>query len=211
MQWGALKTAVASWANRNDLTAQMGVFLLLAEERIYNGDPVNSIEPLRCAEMIATASLTPASGVLTMPDGYLELLRLRDAAARVVLTPVSEDKLGDIEGFGAGSPFRFAVRGGKVIVAPGATSTSALEAVYYGKLTTPSADGDENAIMARYPSIYLHALLIEAAGYLADDEMQARATRAYVSAMAGAQAADKRAEAGGLSALTIRSDTWGQV
>lgn len=211
MQWGALKTAVSAWANRNDLTAQMGTFLLLAEERIYSGDPVNNIEPLRCAEMIVTASLTPVAGVLTMPAGYLELLRLRDAASRVVLTPVSEDKIGDIEGYGTGLPFRFAVRGGKIITAPGATSTSALEAVYYGKLTTPSDDADENAIMARYPSIYLHALLIEAAGYLADDEMQARALRSYVSAMAGAQAADKRAEAGGLSALAIRSDTWGQV
>lgn len=211
MQWGALKTAVAAWANRNDLTAQMGTFLLLAEERIYTGDPVNNIEPLRCAEMIVTASLTPASGVLTMPAGYLELLRLRDAASRVVLTAVDEAKIGDIEGYGAGLPFRFAVRGGKVIVAPGATSSSALEAVYYAKLTSPSADTDENAIMARYPAVYLQAMLIEVAGYLADDDMQARALRAYVSAMAGAQAADKRAEAGGLTALAIRSDAWGQV
>jgi len=211
MQWGALKTAVASWANRNDLSAQMGTFLLLAEERIYSGDPVNNIEPLRCAEMVATASLTPVSGVITMPSGYLELLRLRDAASRVVMTPVSEDKIGDIEGFTAGAPFRFAVRGGKVIVAPGAASVGPLEVVYYGKLATAAADGDENAIMSRYPSVYLHAMLIEVAGFLADDEMQARAMRAYVSAMAGAQAADKRAEAGGLSALAIRSDAWGQV
>ena len=49
MQWGALKTAVSAWANRNDLTAQIGTFLLLAEERIYSGDPANNIEPLRCA------------------------------------------------------------------------------------------------------------------------------------------------------------------
>lgn len=211
MQWGDLKTAVASWANRNDLTAQMGTFLLLAEERIYSGDPAANIDPLRCAEMVTTASVAPAAGVVTLPYGYLELLRLRDPASRVVLTAVSEDKLGDIEGFTDGAPFRFSVRGGKIIVAPGAASVTALEVVYYGRLATPLLDSDENAVMLRYPAVYLHALLIEVAGFLADDDMQARAMRAYVSAMAGAQAADRRAEAGGLSALAIRSDTWGQV
>ena len=210
MQWAALQGAVASWANRSDLSSNMATFLTLAEDRIYSGDPVNNVDPLRVAEMLQTATLTPASGVITMPAGALEIKRVRDAASRSVLTPVDETKLGDREGDTAGTPGAYTMRAGKLIVAPG-VSTAGLEVLYFGRLATPAAGTDENAIMARYPAIYLHAMLIEVSIYLQDDEMTARATRAFVSAVTGAQRADDRAEVAGLSQMCIRPDSGGAV
>lgn len=211
MQWSALQGAVASWANRSDLTSNMTTFLALAEERIYSGDPTANVDPLRVAEMLQTATLTPASGVITLPAGALEIKRVRDAASRSVLTPVDETKLGDREGDTAGAPGAYTMRAGKLIVAPGVNSTTGLEVMYFGRLATPAASTDENAIMARYPAIYLHAMLIEVGIYLQDDEMTARATRAFVSAVTGAQRADDRAEVAGLSQMCIRPDSGGAV
>ena len=207
MNLGALKSAVAAYANRSDLTAMMPTFLELAEDRIYSGDPVNAVEPLRLSLMIQTGTYTPAAGVVTVP-AMLEVIRVRDAATRTVFRPMEADKIGAIEGYSSARSYAFDVRGGKIVLAP--LGASPVEVVSYTRPTTPTADADENGVMQAYPGIYLHAMLIEAGLYLADDDMTIRALKAWQSAMAGAQAADARAEAGGASALTIRADTWGK-
>lgn len=200
MNWLALQDAFARFANRTDLDASL--MLQLAEPRIYSGDPINGVEPLRLSSMLRTVSVAPTAGTITIA-GMLEVVRVRDAARNVVLRVMSPDDIGAIEGL-FGPSYAYDPRAGGLRVAP--LSSGALEVHYYARPTTPATGTAENEVMRDHPGIYLHAMLIEAGLYLADDDMTMRALKAWQSAMAGAQAADRRADAGGFAALSIRSD-----
>jgi hypothetical protein len=63
--YAELKTAVANWLARTNLTAYIPDFIMLGERRIYR--------ELRIRAMEASLSSAIASGTISVPSGYVEM------------------------------------------------------------------------------------------------------------------------------------------
>jgi len=68
-----LRTAVADWLNRTDLTnAQLDLFIQMAEAKVYEELRVPPLEKMR------GFSVTLSNSSITIPSGFLELIELRN-------------------------------------------------------------------------------------------------------------------------------------
>jgi hypothetical protein len=206
VNWTELQAQTAGWVDRSDLTALMPVFLDNAEARIYSGIPDG---PLRCRGLRLQSMLLTAAAVATpwtLPAG---LLSIHNVTAQVggyakQLDPAVSDTAAPYLGM-PGDPQGYLVRGGTlqlVGIGPGAATI-----VYYGRLTTPSAGGDTNAIMTTYSGVYRWAMLAEAADYLQNAEASALYSGRFAEAMKSAQAQDDRLRNDG--PITIRNRAGG--
>jgi hypothetical protein len=190
MNWGELKSAVAAWSKRSDLTAVLPVFLDLAEQRIYNGQELgggSSIPPLRLSNMMTTIS--PFTGT-TLPADFIEAKRVSwflDGTVKRTLDFLPLERMSSSEGQ-QGRPAYFSIKGNSIVYAP--TFTNNVELVYFAKFTTPSADGDTNWLLSNASAVYLWAMCIEAALWMHDDAMASRASAAFSGAMNALQAQD---------------------
>ena len=207
MNYAALKAAVAGWANRTDLTAQMPTFLSLAEQRVWFGDPAAQVDPLRALQMLTSVTLTPAAGQVALPADFLDVERVAalgaDGASKTTLTPRSSAALARFEMVDS-APMYFAVRSGVLVLGP--RFSNSVELLYYARPATPTADADENWLMAAAPGVYLYGMLTEVALYLRDDELLASARDLYRGAVAAVQRASDQQQDGGMTSLAIIAD-----
>lgn len=164
-----LKTAVAEWLNRSDLsTSGSGIDLMIdnAENRLARDPRVRNLN---------TASFSVDADDEAAPSGFrsLEALSHDGPTYYGPLEIVAADQLSTLKSkYGAtGVPkyaaiinsdgtftFRFA---------PVPDATYSLKAVYWRTLTALSAG--TNWLVSSHPDIYLYATLLEAAPYLMDD------------------------------------------
>ncbi len=203
MNFGQLKTAVADYVNRGDLTAGsslMGTFLQLAEQRIYNG--TNRIPGLRLSSMLQTVAAQPLDAAL--PADFMSIERvsvMRNGRKSPLQFRVSE-LLTPYEGQ-AGQVTYYTLRGNQIVV--GASSPITAELLYYARPVTPVADGDTNAVLDKLPAIYLWAMVMEAAAWARNTELIATATTLWSDAMEAARNDDNDSRFSG--PLAIASDT----
>lgn len=211
MNYAALKSAVTSWANRTDLTALMPTFLSLAEQRIFFGEPAAQISPLRAVKMLTSTTLTPVDGQVTLPADFLDFERVAslgsDGFSKTPLTYRSTAQLARFELISGAAQF-FGVRSGKLVLGP--RITDQVELLYYARPATPSADADENWLMADASGVYLYGMLIEVAMYLRDDDTQAAVRDLYRNAVAAVQQASDQLQDGGMTSLAIMADRGAQ-
>jgi hypothetical protein len=162
--FATLKTEVAAWLHRNDLTAAIPGFVQFAENRIYRD--------LRVRQMETSFTGAIASGVLAQPTGYLEL-----KYAYVDGTPTGKLQRKDAEWIAANYPTRsasgkpkfIAREGSNFIFGPYPDADYTVNGSYYKRLTALSDDADANWLITDAPELLLFATLREAAPYLQDD------------------------------------------
>lgn len=203
MNYGDLKTNVAAWINRSDLTAVIPTFVTLAEDRIFLGSPDLGTQPLRVGDML---SVNSAFSGTTLPTGWMELKRVSwflDSSIKYPLEFLPLEKIGPYEGI-SGRPQYFSIRGDTIVYGP--TFSNTVELVYYARPAAMSADGDANFVLTNAPSVYLQATLLEAAIYLKDNEAAERHGLAFKNAISAYQQQDDGNMHSGAT-LRIRSDS----
>lgn len=203
MNYGQLKSNIAAWINRSDLTDVIPTFITLAEDRIYLGSPDIDTEPLRVGEML---TVNPAFSGTTLPSTWLELKRVSWFLSGDIKYPLEFlplEKIGPYEGI-SGRPQYFSIRGDTIVYGP--TFSNTVELVYYARPSAMSADSDQNSVLAAAPSVYLQASLMEAAIYLKDDEAALRHAKAFANALKAYQKQDDGNARSGAT-LRIRSDS----
>lgn len=169
MNWGELKSAVAAYTHRSDLTALMPMFLELAEQRIYYGE-ANSPK-VRCAAMRQHTTL--ANGV--RPAGFLEAIKVAEAnSPERFLTYRPMARMPD-------EIRAFSWDGGTLVLS--SDQGFPVDLTYYAKLTTPSADTDTNWLLTSSPRIYLSAIVAEVGMWSRDDALAARELTNYAGAV----------------------------
>ena len=208
--YGELKTAVANWLNRSDLTALIPDFITLAESRIHYGRSKRHTypsDPLRCRWMETTVTLSPTSGTTALPTGFLQARRLYvDEAIDRPLTQLSPEQLKSINaGSTAGTPVYYAIAGENFEWAPQPSSGS-IECLYYKKFTAFSADGDSNSLLTNAPNVYLYGALLESMPYLRNDQRVPMWAELYGGAVDGLNESDKQDRYSG-SAMVIQTLT----
>ncbi len=201
MNYGQLKTNVASWTNRNDLTALMDTFVLLAEDKIFNGAEDLGVRPLHVQAMLTTVS--PFSNPL--PANLTDIERVSwfvSGTVKKSLDFVPLRDIGEYEGE-AGSPQYYSVRGNTLVYGP--TFGNDVELIYYARPAAMVLDADQNFLLAAAPTVYLYGCLLEAAGYLQDEAGVARYGAAFRNAMRSYQNQDDQMATSGAT-LRVRSD-----
>ena len=179
--YGEIKTAVASWLVRTDLTTVIPDFVALAEADIRRDVRVQNME------QIATGTLT--SETLAFPTRYLETRSLYVGTSLYeYVTPARYQDL-------ANSQAKvFTIIGENIYVL---TGTGAYELIYWQAYAAFSADADTNWLLTNHPDIYLAGACKHASSYLMDQTNEARFAGRYEAAVSRANSLDKLKSVGG--------------
>lgn len=211
--YAELKTAIANWLHRSDLTSYLDDFVTLAEARMNYGSGVNVGDPLytpplRLRQMEAKTTVTiSAQYNQVLPSGFLEprSLVLTTSAGRKAplsfLSPVQMDT--EYSGAETGQPKAYAIVGNYIRVGKTPDASYSAELIYYAKLGPLSSSLNDTFTAA--PNLYLFSSLIEAGIFLSHGKTQDWAA-AFRSAAISMQNQDRAARwAGG--PLTMRTNT----
>ncbi len=197
--YAELKTAVANWLKRSDLTAVIPDFITLAEVKMYRGEMTPSgvkVPGLRLSKMEASTTEDTVSGTerYDLPSDFLEMRNIsysrssytRDLAYR---TPRQLDKHNSDES--TGYPQKFTIEGNQFRLRPIPSSVWTLSILYFQKLSALSDSVSTNDILTDYPDIYLFGALEQAENYLKNDNRAALWGAKMLSAISAANAVDR--------------------
>jgi hypothetical protein len=158
--YAELRTAIADWLARSDLTSYIPDFITLAEAHFNRR--------LRVRQMETSTNLTPSSGSATLPSDYLAWRRVTwTGDVRNELEYVHPSYLqAAYPDTPSGTPRIFTIEGSTLKVRP--VSTTGLEFDYYEKIDALS--GTVNWLYTAHPDAYLFGSLAEAQGFNVDFE-----------------------------------------
>lgn len=173
-----LKTEVADFAHRTDLTSKMDTFCQLAEDIINNGYEHPSgkkIPGLRSLEMEKRASQSFDATFYSLPSDYLELIALEVEyhGRRNPLRQVSPQILDQTYSVSSGPPRAYTLRASEIEFRPGIEASSPYtgELIYFYQVPTLTGNST-NDVLDKYPMIYLNAMMMVLNVYLHDEEQR---------------------------------------
>ena len=165
--YGELKSTIADFLNRSDLTSVIPTFIDFAEAEFNRNLRVRQMVLRAEAQIDARFSAVPADFieakdlviVTTNPVQPLEFITQQEMAQERNTTYTA-----------ASTPKYFSVVGGQFEFVPTPDQQHSLEMSYFAKIDALSADTDTNWLLTDYPDIYLYTSLMHSAPYLKDDE-----------------------------------------
>lgn len=163
--YAELKTAVSAWLHRgSSLDTVIPDFITFGEARIYRD--------LRIKAMETALSSTIASGVIAVPDGYIELKHayINGAPVQWLGRKDSEWIYANYPTRSSGGTPKFIAReADSFIFGPYPDSGYTVNGIYYKRLTALSTTNTTNWFTANAPDLLLFATLCEAAPYMVND------------------------------------------
>lgn len=199
-----LKSSVADWLNRTDLTAVVPDFISLAEAQIER--------TLRTRQMIVRATASIDTEYSAVPSDFLETKSIKlNTSPVTALQFESIDSLDYLKAtayIAAGKPQYFGIVGGQIRVLPVPDSTYTAELIYYAKLTKLSNSVASNWLLSQAPDVYLYGALMQATPYLKDDARITIWASLYAKGLEELQVADDRGATSGGSVM-MRARTFG--
>ena len=175
-----LKTSIADFLNRDDLTSVIPDFVALAEAQI-NRD-------VRHWRMEARSSgqQDPADEYMQIPADWVETIRLHlTGTGTSVVNLVSRDAMADkraAQENAAGTPRMYTHANGQFQLFPTPDATTNFELLYYQKIPSLITNTD-NWLLLEAPDVYLYGALLHSAPYLADDQRVAVWAQLYGAAV----------------------------
>ena len=163
--YAELKTAVATWLERDDLTNRIPEFIALAEDRIYQTIRTRDLENT------ATISTTSSQQEDSLPTRYVAARRLYvDASPDTVLEYRSPVNFWSIWGSQTSAkPVVYTIEAGNFVWGPVPDAVYSIKILFYNRLAAFSADADTNSLLTNARGLYLYGALLEAAPFLGDD------------------------------------------
>lgn len=202
--YNELKTSVADWLNRTDLTAVVPDFISLAEAQIER--------TLRTRQMIVRATASIDTEYSAVPADFLETksikLNTNPVTALAFESIDAMDQLKATTYITSGKPQYFSIVGGQIRVLPVPDATYTAELTYYAKLSKLSSTNTTNWLLTQAPDVYLYGSLMQAAPYLKEDERITVWASIYARGLEELQIADDRGATSG-GAIMMRARTFG--
>lgn len=164
--YSELKTSVADWLNRTDLTSQIPDFILLAEYDIKRW--------LRVWWNEKRAYAVPTSAFVALPDDYIGMRNVQwnYSNYRVPLEQVSPEIMDQMETLTEeGIPQFYSVQDGQIELRPhpAGDNTTQIEIAYYYAPTALSDSNTSNVILEKVPDLLLYGTLMIAAKIMLDE------------------------------------------
>ena len=200
--YSELKTAVANWLNRDDLTSVIPDFIALTE-----ADMDRKIRHWRM-EQRSTADID--ARYTQLPSGFMEAVRFHlDVDERPIdlVTPVFMQKQRQSNSDTSGRPLYYSIIAGQIEVWPTPDSAYTGELYYYARTTPLDDSNTSNWILDYFPDAYLYGALVHSAPYLVDDQRTQVWASLYQNAIDGINANNEKAKFGG-SGLRMQVNTF---
>lgn len=199
--YSTLKSGIADFLNRSDLTSVIPTFISLSEAKF------NRV--LRTRQMIKRATATIDTQYFAMPDDFLEAKKLVLNTNPLSVVEFATAEFLDTQRantyIAPGKPKLFGVIGTQFEVVPSPDASYTGELTYYGKISALSDSTTSNWLLAYAPDLYLYGALVQAAPYLRDDERIATWGQFYTSAIEDITVADQRASVATTPVVRARS------
>lgn len=191
--YAELKTTVANFLNRSDLTSYITDFVTLAERRISR-DVVSNGHFLRAMEKRAADSLTPSNAYLGLPTDFLAMRSIKITSTDPVtrLEYVTPDRFNEMYASSTTqTPKVFTIIGDELVFGPIPDSAYVVEMAYYGAITPLSDSNTTNWLVTNSPETLLYGSLLEAELFVKNDQRAANWKGLYDTALAGLIQFDK--------------------
>ena len=179
MTFEQLKSNIADWLNRADLTAVIPTFISLAEARLNR--------QLRTTNQYTRADISTSDQYLSMPSDFLEMRHLRMTSPKerdlveIAAHQINEYTDTDFVSSFSDSHPRFFVYGQSLRIIPTPSELITYEMFYYSTIPPLGSVNASNWVSTNHPDAYLYYSLLQAAPYLGEDEriniFEANATR----------------------------------
>lgn len=163
--YATLKTSIAGFLHRSDLTDMIPEFIADAEFRI--GDELR----LKCMETAFSGAI--AAGVVAQPSGLLEwIFAYVDGSSAQHLKMKGADWIytNYPTRSAEGKPKFCAIEGDNLIFGPYPDSTYTIKGRYYKRLAALSDSNTTNWLISNAPALLRYGALCEAAPYLGNDK-----------------------------------------
>ena len=162
-----LKSTIADYLNRADLTSVIPTFITLAEAK-FNRE-------LRLRDMLTRAEATSNNEYVALPSDFLEAyileLNMENIAAQQPLAFVGPNEAKSLKANKIINKMRyFTLIDGAFELLPAPTSNVDLLLTYYAKIPALSVTQTTNWLMTKSPDLYLYSSVLEATPYLKNDE-----------------------------------------
>jgi hypothetical protein len=196
-----LQTAIAEWLYRTGdaaLAARAADFITLFEADFVSDPEMRTVE----MEEVDTATVEDVS--ISLPDGFLEMIRCRITAPSNqpldYVTPYTAgimDASAQVSANGFISK-KFTILAERLFFAPqqSAPIGATIEMAYYNFTPLSASDGAVNWLLQKYPNIYLYGSLMQAAAYIDDKEMVAQWANGLSTATAKLAKSDAKRKQG---------------
>ena len=161
-----LKTEIANYLGRDDLTSQIPTFIQLAEKRLERD--------LRIRQMlkVVEATTTPGDSTVGMPEDFLSMkdIHIESDPIRTLKFQSTSNFYRNARPNDRGVPVDYTLLGSEFKLAPTPDSAYTLRMVYYYQPDILSDSNTSNLFLANCPDLLLYGALAEAEPYLMNDE-----------------------------------------
>jgi len=187
--YATLKAGVISFTGRDDLSPLFDTLLALGESAMYN----NESKPLRVSSLESSTSLVTVGGTnaVALPTDYIALrsLKMTDGGEECELTYNSPSALQIGTG---GQPQYYTINGTNITfdAIPDGVYTLTLD--YYARPDALDSTNDTNAILTKYPDIYMYACMFSVYDYTTEPQMSENYYNKMVRSIRGAMKADSK-------------------
>ncbi len=206
MTYAELKTNIANFLNRSDLTNQLD-FFIDATEAEFN-------RRLRVKDMIKRATATADSQYLSLPTDWLEAINVQLDGNN--FTPLMQQSIESLDIYRksvdnvSSQPVYYALVDNTIELAPTPDTSYTLQLTYYGTIDALSDSNTSNFISNSYPDAYLYGALKHASIYLMEDDRVALFTQQFEKALEEMRLEQEKAEFG-KGSLMQRRRTYGKA
>tara|TARA_B100000212_G_C27368575_1_gene531514 strand:+ start:403 stop:1023 length:621 start_codon:yes stop_codon:yes gene_type:complete len=164
--YSELQTSIAEFLNRDDLTAKIPDFIVLAEAQM-NAE-------LRHWRMEKRATASLDSQYTAVPDDFIQPVRFSIIGTTISSLSQTDSKtitdLRTANNNPSGRPTEYTILDGSIEVYPIPDATYTLELLYYEKLDALNSGNTTNWVLTTYPNAYLYGSLLHSAPYLMEDQ-----------------------------------------
>ena len=157
-----LKTAIANWLNRSDLTSEISDDFIKLTEADLNSK-------LRIRKMVTQASFTIDSETEALPTGFLQVrdMYILSGSTKHPLRYMTPSQMDQVKGTSTtGVPSSYTILGDTFRFMPKPDSNYTAYVNYYKSFDALSSTNTTSYILTNHPSIYLYGSLFHAANFL---------------------------------------------
>ena len=164
--YSELKTSIANFLARDDLTSQIPDFIRLAEARMSRELDARSMEKR------AQATTVAGDGYISLPTDLREIrnVQLNTDPVKTLEYYTVQMINTDYAGQGQGKPKAYSIVGTEIMLRPTPDAAYTLEIVYGENVQALSDEDTNNTILLRHPDAYLYGSLMNAYTYLMDEQ-----------------------------------------
>jgi len=198
----ALKTSVANWLNRTDLTNEIVDFISLTEADFNS--------KLRIRKMINEEDVTINAETVSLPTGFLQIRNffILSGSTKLPLRYMTPSQMDSIKGTSTtGTPEVYTIAGDNLRFAPKPDASYTGKLNFYKKFDALSTSNTSNFILTDHPAIYLYGALYHATNFLGgiDKMLVQKWQQMYATAMERLERNDREDQFSG-SPLQVRSE-----